>query len=230
MKNSPLSAAPAATSGSNLMDLLGGITDLGPPAAAAPLGGGDLGGLGDVLPQAGAGLGGALGDLGALNLNGSVMSSVLPPANNAMNTNGGGGMNVLNDLLGGGGVGPPTGGPAPTVAYEKNSVRITAEGFERGLTPGEVTMRFVATTTSPSPLSDFVLQVAVPKSMQIKLEPASGTGLAAGGAPIRQALTVKNPKNAQLKMKLRVEYKLGDSTPVQDMAQVDNFPQEVSTW
>ena len=116
------------------------------------------------------------------------------------------------------------------MAYEKNSVRITAEGFERGLTPGEVTMRFVATTTEASPLSDFVLQVAVPKSMQIKLEPATSTSLAAGGAPIRQALTVKNPKNAQLKMKLRIEYKRSDSTPVQEMATVDNLPQEISTW
>merc|ERR1719309_1204490 len=109
-----------------------------------------------------------------------------------------------------GGLGTTT-GPAATVAYDKSGVRIMAEDFQRGLTPGEVSMRLVATTTSPTPLSDFVLQVAVPKSMQIKLEPASGTGLAAGGAPIRQNLTINNPKNAQLKMKLRVEYKLGDS-------------------
>ena len=215
------------------MDLLGGITDLGPPLAME--GGG--GGVGGSVPQAAVGLG-ALSDLGALNLNGSaVMTSVVPPAaNNTLNN--GGGMNALNDLLGGEGLGgwvapsssSSSTGPAPVVAYEKNSVRITAEGFERGLTPGEVTMRFVATTTEPSPLSDFVLQVAVPKSMQIKLEPATSTSLAAGGAPIRQALTVKNPKNAQLKMKLRIEYKRSDSTPVQEMATVDNLPQEISTW
>ena len=121
------------------------------------------------------------------------------------------------------------GGPSPIVAYEKNNVKIMAEGFEKGLTPGEVGMRLVATTSSPLPLTDFDLKVAVPKSMQIKLEAASSTSLTATGQPIRQALTIKNPKNAQLKIKLRIEYKL-NNTPVQEMAQVDNFPQEVSSW
>ena len=137
-------------------------------------------------------------------------------------------MNALNDLLGGGGLtsGLGVGGPSPIVAYEKNNVKIMAEGFEKGLTPGEVGMRLVATTSSPSPLTDFDLKVAVPKSMQIKLEAASSTSVIASGQPISQALTIKN---AQLKIKLRIEYKL-NNTPVQEMVQLDNFPQEVSSW
>ena len=118
------------------------------------------------------------------------------------------------------------GGPSPIVAYEKNNVKIMAEGFEKGLTPGEVGMRLVATTSSPLPLTDFDLKVAVPKSMQIKLEAASSTSLTATGQPIRQALTIRN---AQLKIKLRIEYKL-NNTPVQEMVQLNSFPQEVSSW
>ena len=87
-------------------------------------------------------------------------------------------------------------------------------------------MRLVATTSSPSLLTDFHLMVAVPKSMQIKLEAASSTSLIASGQPISKALTIKN---AQLKIKLRIEYQL-NNTPVQEMVQLDSFPQEVSSW
>ena len=50
-------------------------------------------------------------------------------------------------------------------------------------------MRLVATTSSPSLLTDFHLMVAVPKSMQIKLEAASSTSLIASGQLISRALT-----------------------------------------
>jgi len=212
------------SSGNNLQDLLGDI-----------LGGGGGGGTVDSsLTSTDNGLG-ALGDLGSLNLNGSSVmpaaanSGLLPNLNNNLSSSGGGNMNALNDLLGGGGLtsaGLGVGGPSPIVAYEKNNVKIMAEGFEKGLTPGEVGMRLVATTSSPLPLTDFDLKVAVPKSMQIKLEAALSTSLIASGQPIRQALTIKN---AQLKIKLRIEYKL-NNTPVQEMVQLDSFLQEVSSW
>ena len=107
-------------------------------------------------------------------------------------------------------------------ALEKRD-KLLADSYNRL----ENKMRLVGATSLP--LTDFDLKMAVPKSMQIKLEAASSTSLTATGQPIRQALTIKNPKNAQLKIKLRIEYKL-NNTPVQEMAQVDNFPQEVSSW
>merc|ERR1719376_1260542 len=245
---STTAAAVVEPAGNSLMDLLGGITDLGTaPAAPAPITTNGIGG------------GGGLADLGLLGPldsqpNGNLVSpspasAVIAPAttNNSV-------MDLLSPLgdsgLGGGlgmGLGvasnPPSAVPAPAampiinnmqtsssvVAYDKNNVRIAAEQFERGSSPGEVSMKFVVTSTSPTlAASDFVLQVAVPKSMQIKLEPASSTSLSASQS-IRQSLTVRNPKHATLKMKLRIDYKVGDST-VQDMAQVDTFPPEISTW
>ena len=57
------------------------------------------------------------------------------------------------------------------------------------------------------PASDFVLQAAVPKSMQLEMLPASSTDIPANGTgSINLTLKVNNPSFAALKMRLKLSF------------------------
>ena len=69
-------------------------------------------------------------------------------------------------------------------------------------------------------------QAAVPKFMQLRLAPATGTALSAGGPPIQQRISVTNSMHGQknLVMRLRIAYTLAGAAPVVEQAEVKNFP------
>ena len=71
-------------------------------------------------------------------------------------------------------------------------------------------------------MSDFSLQAAVPKSMQLEILAASSTDILAGGS-ISQVLKVNNPNKAVVKMRLKVSFQR-DGQVVQDQGEVSNFP------
>eukprot|EP00850_Spirogloea_muscicola_P001819 SM000007S20779 [mRNA] locus=s7:120003:125764:- [translate_table: standard] len=79
------------------------------------------------------------------------------------------------------------------------------------------------------PLNDFVFQAAVPKFMQLRLEPASASMLPANSGSVTQDMVVTNSLHGQVKalvMKLRIAYKaLGQD--VLEQGQVSNFPQHL---
>ncbi|KAL3677813.1 hypothetical protein R1sor_020769 [Riccia sorocarpa] len=80
---------------------------------------------------------------------------------------------------------------------------------------------------SPSPYTDFIFQAAVPKFLQLQLEPASASVLpASGGGVITQTINVTNTMRGQksLLMKLRIIYKVDGQDKV-EQGQVSNFPQ-----
>lgn len=71
-----------------------------------------------------------------------------------------------------------------------------------------------------------LLQAAVPKFMQLKLDPASGSALPPNGAgSVTQALHITNSMHGQkpLVMRLRLAYTLGDQQ-VTEQAEVSGFP------
>lgn len=70
------------------------------------------------------------------------------------------------------------------------------------------------------------LQAAVPKFMQLRLEPASGSTLPAGTTDAaKQTLHVKNSMHGQksLVMRLRISYTVGGASKL-EQAEVKNFP------
>ena len=75
-------------------------------------------------------------------------------------------------------------------------------------------------------MADFVLQAAVPKFMQIRLEPASSSTLPAMGlGSATQRIVVTNTMHGQkaLVMRLRISYTAGGQ-PVLEQGEVANFP------
>jgi len=87
-----------------------------------------------------------------------------------------------------------------------------------------VIIRLNATNHSPLHiLTDFILQAAVPKSMQLELEPPTSTSIAPGGGTTSQVLKVNNPSKASLKMRLKLNFARNGVT-VQDQMEVNNFP------
>ncbi len=70
------------------------------------------------------------------------------------------------------------------------------------------------------------MQAAVPKFMQLRLEPASGNTLAAGGgASVKQRLHVTNTMHGQkaLVLRLRLGYTL-NGMPKVEQVEVKNLP------
>jgi len=65
----------------------------------------------------------------------------------------------------------------------------------------------------------------VPKFMQLKLDPASGTSLPPGGPPVTQTLHVTNSQHGvkPLMLRLRLNFTV-DGKATQDQAEVKNLP------
>eukprot|EP00897_Mesotaenium_endlicherianum_P007089 jgi/Mesen1/6408/ME000329S05571 len=114
----------------------------------------------------------------------------------------------------------------PIIAMEAGGMRIKFS-FEK--TPGNPQGTVITATYSNStstPFTDFVFQAAVPKFMQLQLEPASGSVVPASSTDsVTQVLRVTNTMHGQksLVMKLRVSYKL-DGVEKLEQGQVNNFP------
>ncbi len=71
----------------------------------------------------------------------------------------------------------------------------------------------------------FLLQAAVPKFMQLKLAPASGSTLPPGGS-VTQRISVTNSMHGQkpLVMRLRIAYATAVGGATTQQAEVKNFP------
>lgn len=69
------------------------------------------------------------------------------------------------------------------------------------------------------------MQAAVPKFMQLKLDPASGTSLQPGGPAVSQKLHVNNSQfgTKPLVLRLRLGYTL-NGEPKVDQVEVKNLP------
>ena len=176
-----------------------------------------------TLPVTGGGGGNLLDDI-----LGSSNTSSLPPSNaNTVVNNG----NGAGDILGGlssalptaAPVSPSSGGLPPVPVYHENGLTVSLH-FEHGPPAGgRATLTLRATVSSDS-VTDFLFQSAVPKSMQIEMEPPSGTVVAAGpDGGLAQVIRVSNPKGDALRMRVRLSY-CAATGPVQFQSDVSNFP------
>ena len=205
---------PAAGAAADLAALLG--LDAPAPSGSAPVG---------LVPAAApASSVSALQDLLAGDLlgNGSAVAAVPAPALAVA-------ADPLADLLGGGGAPAPasTSAPAPSfTAYQRGGVTIT---FSLSKPAGPESTDVLATYTSslPQPLTNFTMQAAVPKFMQLRLDPASSAVLPASGqGSITQKLHILNTMHGTKAMVLRIRLSYTGTTgdSVVEQAEV-SFPQ-----
>uniref|UniRef100_A0A8C8RVY2 AP-1 complex subunit gamma n=1 Tax=Pelusios castaneus TaxID=367368 RepID=A0A8C8RVY2_9SAUR len=86
-----------------------------------------------------------------------------------------------------------------------------------------------ASCTHPSHTTGFLLQAAVPKSLQVELEAPSGTTVPGpDGGPLTQRLRVRNPRKVPLRMRLRLAFTPPSGIPVQENLEINDFP--VAAW
>jgi AP-1 complex subunit gamma-1 len=123
---------------------------------------------------------------------------------------------------------PEVSGPVypSVVAFESSSLRIT---FDFSKEPGNeqttiIEANFVNKTSNV--YTDFIFQAAVPKFLQLYLDPASSNTLpATDNGSIKQKLRVTNTQHGKksLVIRIRIAYKL-DNKEVLEEGQISNFP------
>ncbi|XP_049391239.1 AP-1 complex subunit gamma-2-like isoform X1 [Solanum stenotomum] len=147
-----------------------------------------------------------------------------------------GGNSSMLDLLNGLTSSPPTSategnGPAhsPVTAFESSSLRLT---FNISKQPGNPQMTLIDgsfTNKSQDVFTDFIFQAAVPKFLQLQLDPASGNSLPANGnGSITQKLRITNSQHGKksLVMRIRISYKVNNKDVLEE-GQVSNFPRDL---
>lgn len=118
----------------------------------------------------------------------------------------------------------PPGGPAIT-AFHKGPLTVTFQ-LAKGASPADTLILASFANSGPAPLEGFTLQAAVPKQMQLKLDPASSAVVPPGSAgAVTQRLHVHNTMHGQkaLVMRLRISYSQGGQA-VLEQGEVANFP------
>ena len=192
----------------NLLDLLGDL-DLGGGGVAAPT-------TSTVTLSAGSSL-----------LDGILASpnaTSVPGQSNVLVNNGNGTGDILSALSPSpiaAAAASPSSIPAVTV-HNENGLTVSLN-FEHGPpSGGKATLTMRASAASDS-VTDFLFQSAVPKSMQIEMEPPSGTVVAAGTEGLVQIMRVSNPRGDALRMRVRLSY-CAATGPVQFQSDVSNFP------
>ena len=152
------------------------------------------------------------------------MNSAPMPAMPMTSTSSGG----LDDLLSNNLNGHSSNNSIPSLCgYNKNDISITFHFDRPDL--NSINMNLNIVNSSPSLVSDFSLQAAVPKSMQLEILAASSTEIGANGGSISQVLKVNNPNKAAVKMRLKVSF-VRDGQQVQDQGEVSNFPAVLNQW
>lgn len=206
------------------------------PAAGAPAQGGGVGDLLDLndllgteqpsaqpQPAASGGGGGDLLDL--LDMGGG--SAPAPAATAPAAAAPGADLGLL-DIFGGGAPAPAPAAVSaespPMDVYEKAGLKIQFVCRRDAATnTSTVLARFG--NMSSMPMSSFKFEAAVPKYLQLKMEPASSQVLGPQSTNVTQNMLVVNTTNGEkpLQMKLRISYEHNGAV-VQEMAQFANFP------
>ncbi|XP_028077047.1 AP-1 complex subunit gamma-2-like isoform X5 [Camellia sinensis] len=122
-------------------------------------------------------------------------------------------------------------GPASPsiVAFESNSLKIM---FNISKPPGNPQTTLIEANfinKSPNVYTDFIFQAAVPKFLQLQLDPASSNTLpASGDGLITQNMRVTNSQHGKksLVMRIRLGYKTNNKD-VSEEGQIKNFPSEL---
>ncbi|KAM9819618.1 ADP-ribosylation factor-binding protein GGA3-like isoform 2-T2 [Syngnathus typhle] len=103
----------------------------------------------------------------------------------------------------------------PITAYDRDGVRLLLH-FASNCPPGRPDVLVIVASvlnTSPLPVKAIVLQVAVPKTMKVKLQPPSGTQLAPFNpilppAGITEVVLLANPHKEKIRMRYKLTFML----------------------
>ncbi|KAK4788526.1 hypothetical protein SAY86_019845 [Trapa natans] len=138
-----------------------------------------------------------------LDLLGGLISSPLPPENN---------------------------GTSPAypsiVAFESSNLRINFSFSKPPGNPQATEIQATFSNLSQNDYADFIFQAAVPKFLQLHLEPASSNSLPAGGKEtVKQTLRVTNSQHGKksLVMRIRIAYKMNGKDMLEE-GQINRFP------
>ncbi|XP_042206051.1 AP-1 complex subunit gamma-1-like isoform X2 [Homarus americanus] len=104
-------------------------------------------------------------------------------------------------------------------AYDKNGVRLDMT-FE--LQESITTINMLATNNTGTPVTDFLFQAAVPKSLQLQMLNPSSNNMAPT-ATLTQVIKVNNPNKVPLRMRIKLSWSANGSS-VQDQGEISNFP------
>ncbi|KHG03741.1 hypothetical protein F383_26904 [Gossypium arboreum] len=233
--------APSSSGGDFLQDLLG--VDLSPasapPGTSQPPKAGtdvllDLLSIGTSPPaQSSSSASNILSSIqddkaSLANLNGlASLTSLSPNATSASPA-------PMMDLLDGFGPSPQRkeeNGPAypSLVAYESSTLRMTFNISKQPGNPQTTLIQAIFTNLSPNVYNDFLFQAAVPKFLQLHLDPASSNTLpASGNGSITQSMKVTNSQHGKksLVMRIRIAYKINNKDVLEE-GQVSNFPRDL---
>ena len=172
-------ATPAAMGGGDLMGMFGGPSPVAAPPAAMGSSGLDmLGGL-NLSPTAGAS---ALDMFGSLNSAAPVAAAPMPPIES-----------VTVPLAS-----IQSGNVPPTTIYDKNNLRLSFAFGQNPPHPNIAVVVISAVNLGAAPITGLSFQAAVPKALQVKLQPASSTAVPPansmmGSQPVTQVMLIANP-------------------------------------
>ncbi|KAK7833282.1 hypothetical protein U0070_017281 [Myodes glareolus] len=118
----------------------------------------------------------------------------------------------------------------PIIVYDRNGFRILLHFSQTGA-PGHPDVRVLLLTmmsTATQPVWDIMFQVAVPKSMRVKLQPASSSRLPAFSplvppAVISQMLLLDNPHKEPIRLRYKLTFNQGGQ-PFSEVGEVKDFP------
>eukprot|EP00249_Psilotum_nudum_P024471 c29194_g1_i5 orf=436-3120(+) len=164
---------------------------------------------------------------------GPSATSLLPvqPVNGALNagspsTAPASTIDLLNDF----GMGVPAAGVAPAfpsiIAFQSKALKLSFDFSKSPEKPSTTLIKATFINLSSTQYTHFIFQAAVPKFMQLHLDPASSSLLPAnGGGVISQSISIDNSMHGQknLVMRLRIGYKV-NGQDVLEQGQVNNFP------
>jgi len=138
------------------------------------------------------------------------------------------GSNLLDDMFGGQSPMPTVSTPPqPKVheflAFDTGGLRINFACTADTSSGRTVTAKFM--NTHQFPMMNFVFEAAVPKYVQLSMQPATSSVLLPGSHDVTQVMKITNSTNGEkpVLMKLRICYNLNGSV-MQEMAQVGQFP------
>uniref|UniRef100_A0A4W5Q8R2 AP-1 complex subunit gamma n=1 Tax=Hucho hucho TaxID=62062 RepID=A0A4W5Q8R2_9TELE len=108
--------------------------------------------------------------------------------------------------------------------YNKNGLKIEFTFERANPNPNIAVITIHATNTTEADMTEFVFQAAVPKTFQLQLlSPSSNIVPALNQGSVTQVIRVLNPQKQQLRMRVKLTY-THKGSPVQDLAEVNNFP------
>ncbi|XP_072463392.1 ADP-ribosylation factor-binding protein GGA2 [Notamacropus eugenii] len=123
----------------------------------------------------------------------------------------------------------------PITVYDRNGFKVLLH-FSQAGAPGfpEVQVLLLSMlSTAPQPVWDIVFQVAVPKAMRVKLQPASSSKLPAFSpllppAVISQVLLLANPHKEPVRLRYKLTFTQGGK-PFSEEGEVSDFP-DLALW